>query len=165
MRQLLLVIPALVLVACGPTSAPPPAAPAGAPMTTGMMGGMSATAAGDVGALTINADGLGFGDAEGGETFFVRTEFLGVVDAATPVREGGDSFATLASNANATRVELRRIVGAPPAEFCGMDATHVARVSSEPLTGLQLLVFTGAEAPGPQVRDSAICSIYAYAVD
>ncbi|MGH6950927.1 MAG: hypothetical protein ACREH4_08645, partial [Vitreimonas sp.] len=143
-----------------------PAAPVGEPMSTGLMGGISTSAAGDVAALTVGADRLAFSNPDGEETFAAPTEFRGLVDVSTPVAEGSQSFASAAPSSTATRVELRRIVGAAPAALCGgMAATHVALVSTEPLTGLQLMAFTGAEAPGPHARDSAVCAVYAYAVD
>lgn len=164
------------LAACGQTAAPPAttesveaaAAPSlvGEPMSTGLMGGISTTASGEVAALTIGADNLAFSNSEGEETFTTPTEFLGVWEASDLIAAGGESFAAAAPNANATRVEVRRIDGASHERLCGgMAATHVALVSSEPLTGLQLIVFTGAAAPGPNARDSEICAIYAYAVD
>jgi hypothetical protein len=147
-------------------AAPTPAAPQGEPMATGLMGGMSTTASGDVAALTINRDGLAFSNADGEETFAVPTEFLGVTEASALIAEGGESFAAAAPSSTATRVELRRLTSTAPEALCGgMAATHVAIVSTEPLTGLQLMVFTGADAPGPSARDSAVCAIFAYAVD
>lgn len=167
---------ALALAACGQATAPqsapetPPApeaaAPAGEPPSTGLMGGISTSASGDVSALTIGADNLAFSNADGVETFTVRTEFLGVTDAAALIKAGGETFAAAAPSSMATRVEVRRIIDASPERLCGgMNATYAALVSTEPLTGLQLMVFTGADAPGPNARDSEICAINAYAVD
>jgi len=171
---------ALVLAACGQTNtaapevepaaetaeAPAAAAPQGEPMSTGLMGGMSTTASGDVAALTINADALAFTNADGEQTFSAPTEFLGIVAPSTLIAAGGETFAAAAPSSTATRVELRRLTSAAPERLCGgMAATHVAIVYAEPLTGLQLMVFTGADAPDPNARDSAVCAIYAYAVD
>ncbi|MBX9747954.1 MAG: hypothetical protein K2X34_13695 [Hyphomonadaceae bacterium] len=161
----------LALAACGQTTAPaddPPAveevaAPEGEPMSAGLMGGISTSASGEVSAVTIGADQFAFTDPDGAETFTVATEYLGVVDVSTLIAEGGESFAAVAPSATATRVELRRIMGDLPDRFC--DATYAAIVSTEPLTGLQLMLFTGADAPGPTARDSAVCFIAAYAVD
>lgn len=166
----------LALAACGqttaPTSEPAPettaattTAPAGQPMTTGLMGGISTSAAGDVSALAINADSLAFSNAEGEETFSAPTEYLGVVTPDTLIKAGGDNFSAAAPSATATRVELRRITAAPAALCGGMAATHAAIVYMEPLTSLQLMVFTGADAPGPNAHDSEVCAIFAYAVD
>lgn len=135
-------------------------------MTTGLMGGISTSAAGDVSAVTINADSLAFANAEGEETFSAPTEYLGAVTPDTLIKAGGDSFAAAAPSANATRVELRRIAGTAPAALCGgVAATHAAIVYVEPLTALQIMVFTGADAPGPNAHDSEVCAIFAYAVD
>ncbi len=169
---------ALVLAACTPAAPPAadtaetpaaaeaPPAPAGTPMTTGLMGGISTSAAGDVSAVTINADALAFSNAEGEETFSAPTTYLGAVEPSALIKEGGESFAAAAPSATATRVELRRINGAAPAPLCGgMAATHIAIVYMEPLTALQVMVFTGADAPGPTAHDSDVCAIFAYAVD
>lgn len=176
MRALIASI-AFALAACGQTSAPPepaadtasaPAAPTpvGEPMATGLMGGISTSASGDVAGLTLAADQLAFSNPDGEESFAVPTEFLGVVGPSMLIAADGESFAAAAPSSTATRVELRRITGAAPERLCGgMAATHVAIVSTEPLTGLQLMVFTGTDAPGPEARDSAVCAINAYAVD
>jgi hypothetical protein len=169
---------ALALAACGQTAAPPAsepsaetaapaaAAPVGEPMATGLMGGMSTSASNDVAALTINRDGLAFANPDSEDTFSVPTAFLGVLEPSALIAAGGDSFAAAAPSSTATRVELRRLTAPAPEALCGgMGATHAAIVSTEPLTGLQLMLFTGADAPGPSARDSAICAIYAYAVD
>lgn len=171
---------ALALAACGQTTetsepeAPaaiaeastPAAEPAGEPMATGLMGGMSTTASNDVSALTVNRDGLAFTNDVGEETFSVPTAFLGVVEPSALIAAGGESFAAAAPSSTATRVEVRRLTTPAPEALCGgMAATHAAIVSTEPLTGLQLMVFTGADAPGPAARDSAVCAIFAYAVD
>ena len=141
-------------------------APAGQPMSTGLMGGMSTSAAGDVSALTINADSLAFSNADSEATFSAPTEYLGVVTPDTLIASGGDSFAAAAPSASATRVELRHITGAASESLCGgQTATHAAIVYMEPLTALQLMVFTGADAPGPNAHDSSVCAIFAYAVD
>jgi hypothetical protein len=130
-------------------------------MTTGLMGAMSNTAMGVTGSLTVAADALMF---ENG--FAVQTEYLGVVDATSPVTQGGETFAAAASRQSPLRVELRRISGQAPAQLCGgQSATHIALVHDEPLTGLTLVAFNGADAPGPAARDSAVCATYLYAVD
>lgn len=149
-----------------PTTEAAATAPEGAAMTAGQMSGMSTSAAGDVAAATINADGLAFANADGEDTFTAPTTYLGAVAPSTPIAAGGQSFADAAPSANATNVELRRINGAAPAGLCGgAQATHVAIVYMVPLTALQVMVFTGADAPGPSAHDSAVCAIYAYGVD
>lgn len=164
---------AIALAACGQAVAPPAPdsiaqtqdqAPTGEPMATGLMGGISTTSSGDFAALSIGVDRLTFTNADGDE-MSVATEFLGVADASTPIVAEGESFSAAAPSATATRVELRRITGAAPVTMCAAAASYAALVSSEPLTGLQLMVFTGADAPGPNARDSAVCAIFAYAVD
>lgn len=164
------------LAACGQTAAPPAAepanetastpAPAGDPMSTGLMGGISTSASGDVSAVTIGADALAFSDADGAETFTAPTAYVGAYDASALIKEGGGSFAAAAPSSTATRVEVRRLTGTASERMCsGSPATHVAIVYAEPLTALHLMAFTGADAPGPGARDSDVCAIYAYAVD
>jgi len=163
----------LIVAACGQTSAPAPAeeppaaaevaAPEGEPMSAGLMGGISTSAAGDVSGLQINRDNLEFSNPDD-ERLSVATEYLGAIEPTTLIAEGGDSFAAAAPSDTATRVELRRLTG-DAARLCGGDATYAAIVMREPLTVLQLMLFTGADAPGPTARDSAICFIAAYAVD
>lgn len=161
----------LVFTGCGAPNGPQPepAAPSvveSAPISTGLMGGISTSASGEVSAVTIGAEQLAFANAEGEVTFTLPTEYLGVLAPSALIAEGGESFAAAAPSSTATRVELRRLTGAAPERLCGgMAATHVALVHAEPLTGLQIMVFTGADAPGPNARESDVCAIYNYAVD
>jgi hypothetical protein len=173
MRSVSLIIPFLLLSACGPAVAPeeapaeaaPPAA-IGTPMSTGLMGGISTSAAGNVSALTISDSQIAFTNADGEETFALPTQFIGAVEPSTLIAAGGQSFAAAAPSSTATRVEVRAIFGSTPQELCGLAlATHVAILSTEPLTGVQLMVFTGGDQPGPNARDSRVCAIFAYAVD
>jgi hypothetical protein len=175
--RLAIALTALTLTACGPTAPAPEApaleapaevaaaAPAGLPMTTGTMSGMSDSADGDVALITINADGFAYANADMVETITAPTDYLGAADPTAPIAAGGQSFAERAATPNATNVELRRFIGAAPAALCSGSATHAAIVYMVPLTGLHIIAFTGAEAPGPTARDSAVCATYAYAVD
>lgn len=168
---------ALALAACGQTSAPPASEPAdtasapaavervGEPMSAGLMGGMTDGMPDDIAAVSPAATQLVFTNPDGEESATTSTEFLGVVPASTLIASGGESFAATARNDVVTRAEVRRITGAAPAGLCGGAATHVALVSSEPLTGLFLIAFTGADAPGFEARDSVVCAVNAYAVD
>lgn len=141
---------------------------AGAPMTTGLMGGMSTTASDDVSALTIGADALAFSNADSEETFSAPTHYLGVVDASSPIATGGETFAAAAASSTPdVRVELRSLTAPANSRLCGegTQATHVALVHGEPMTALTLVVFSGADAPGRNARDSAVCATYLYGVD
>lgn len=160
-----------LLTACGqpaPATAPDAApAAAGQAMSTGLMGGFSDAATGELGALEVRADALQFTDGEGAPSVSAATEFLGVVDAAGSIAAGGQSFAASAPGLPSSRVELRSIAGAPPAALCWGDkpATHVALAHDEPLTALTVIVFSGADAPSPSARDSTLCATYSYAVE
>jgi hypothetical protein len=162
---------AFLLAACGqpappaeetPPTAEAPVAPAGTPLSTGALGAMSNTAMAITGALTVAPEALRF---EKG--FTAATEFVGVVDATTDINSGGESFAEAAPGPVSLRVEVRRIIPEAPSQLCGLQtpATYVALASDEPLTALTLIVFSGAEAPGPQATDSAVCATFSYAVD
>lgn len=173
MRTILFAIP-MLLAACGPATPPASeraaeivgAAPVGAPMSTGLMGGISTTASGNVSALTISTEQVAFTNADGEETFALPTQFIGAVEPSTLIAAGGQSFADAAPSSTATRVEVRAIFGATPQDLCGPSlATHVAILSAEPLTGVQVMVFTGTDTPGPEARDSRVCAVFAYAVD
>lgn len=166
-------ISVLLLAACSP-AAPPEQAPVeattpaaiGSPMSTGLMGGISTTASNNVSALTISDSQIAFTNADGEETFALPTQFIGAVEPSTLIAAGGQSFAAAAPSSTATRVELRAIFGSTPPELCGGSlATHIAILGTEPLTGVQLMVFTGGDQPGPNARDSRLCAVYAYAVD
>lgn len=131
------------------------------------MGGLSDSAAGEMGTLEVARDGLQFSYPEGARSVAAQTEFLGVVDATTLIAANGQSFAAAAPGPISMRVELRRIVAPAPTALCwgNTPATHVALAHDEPLTALTLIVFSGADAPGPQARVSTLCATYAYAVD
>ena len=133
-------------------------------MSAGLLGGMTDGIPDDIAGVSPAATQLVFSNSAGEETA-TSTEFLGVVPASALIAAGGESFAAAARNDVVTRAEVRRITGSAPAGLCGGGATYVALVSSEPLTGLFLIGFTGADAPGPEARDSAVCAVNAYAVD
>lgn len=171
MRGLLGLVLVAALAACGQASAPeapaedePTAIEAPAPpaLSTGALGAVSNTAMSITGALTVTPTGLSF---EKG--FAQETEYLGVVDATTDISANGESFAEAAPGPVSLRIELRRFVGGAPVQLCGAEtpATYVALASDEPLTALTLIVFSGADVPGPTARDSAVCATFAYAVD
>ncbi|GAM99240.1 hypothetical protein U91I_02885 [alpha proteobacterium U9-1i] len=170
MRTMILVIPFL-LAACGQAAPPEPAAeiaapaPVGEPMSAGMLGAMSENVPEEAAALTIETGRLVFASPDAVETFALPTQFIGAVDPSTLIAAGGQSFAAAAPGVNLTRVEVRAIFGGTPQALCGLaQATHVAIMSAEPLTGVVLIAFTGVDAPGPEARDSAVCATYTYAV-
>lgn len=161
---------ALLLTACGAADAPPadapateaPATPAPQALTTGALGAVSNTAMGITGSLTVAPEALRF---EKG--FTALTETLAVTDATTRISVSGPSFAETAPGPTSLRVEIRRIITETPSQLCGVQtrATYAALASDEPLTALSLILFTGADAPGPDASDSAVCATFSYAVD
>ncbi len=87
-------------------------------------------------------------------------------------RRGGDatardglSYAALAVGASDLQVELRRVIDTADADaLCGADApTYVALVHQARTAAFTLLLFAGAEPPGPQSTQSRLCASYAYA--
>ncbi len=136
-------------------------------MAAGLMSGFSAPTAGAVSLIEVRADGVQFFDADGAPTVASQTVYLGEVSADTRAGENGQSFAAIASTSSDVRVELRRVVAPAPTVLCWGDepASYVALVYGEPLTVLFVEVFSGADVPGPNARDSMLCATYAYAVD
>ena len=173
----LLITAALALTACSDAGGPPPepgegpapaqASAAGEPMSTGLMGGISDGAAGDVSLLHIERERLAFANPDEAPTLSASTTFLGVVDSESAIAQGGASFSATAQRPPGLRVELRRIAGAAPEGLCWGDrpASYVALAHDTPLTAVTLLAFSGADAPGPAAQDSTFCAIYTYAVD
>jgi hypothetical protein len=171
MRNVVSALSLVLLAACGqpaapaPETAPPAVETTPAPveaLSTGEMGAMSNTAMSLTGSLTVTPTALNF---ENG--FAAQTQTLALVDATTPIAAGGESFAATAPGPTSLRVEIRRITAPAPAQLCGGSpaATYVALASDEPITALTLIVFSGADQPGPQAHDSAVCATFMYGVD
>jgi hypothetical protein len=139
----------------------------GEPMATGVMGAFSEAVPAELGLLEIRPDALHFYEGEDAVAAATATEFLGLLDEATPVAPGGQTFAAMVSAPGELRVELRRVTGPAPAGLCanGAQPRYVALAHMEPLTVLWLYAFTGADAPSPHASDSALCASYPYAVD
>jgi len=115
----------------------------------------AALAAGEVG---IERAGLIF---SGGAALFTRT--LEPRSALDLTARGGQSYAALVAGAGDLNVELRRVIDATTPEIiCTERPTYVALVYADRATSLEMLVFSGAEAPGPNARDSALCASYRY---
>jgi len=165
MRAVLAAFAALALVACGGPSAPTTPAPeATPPALTGSFEAMSNTATAITGNLDVQPDVLSFGKGfriEGGR-----------IDATlgpdTDLSAGGGTIADGSGNTSVQTVELRRIdlvrvaADAPNPNLCGgVAATHV--ILANGTETLSVLVFSGADAPGPNAHDTQLCGIFNYA--
>ncbi|MGE0741378.1 MAG: hypothetical protein AB7O98_08555 [Hyphomonadaceae bacterium] len=159
-----IVLAALALAAC---SGPPTATEVtGAFEPTALMGAYHASSdlARDVtGNVAIERGGLMF---DSGAVLYTRV--LEPRRGGDRVAQGGESYATLARGGPDLIVELRRVTeqslrrGAPG--LCGEEApSYVALAYVERATDITLLVFTGAQPPGPQAIDSRLCATLAYA--
>jgi hypothetical protein len=171
MRVLILAL-ALTLAACAeppavqPEASPAPAAAAPAPAPpaiTGAFTAMSTTAMGVTGDLDITPDVLWFARGfriEGGR-----------IDASlgpnTDLSAGGGTIADGSGNTSVTEVELRRVenvriaADARNPTLCGgATVTHV--ILARGADALSVLMFSGADAPGPNAHDTQLCGIYNY---
>jgi len=115
----------------------------------------SAYSAGEVG---VERAGLAFAS---GAALFTRT--LEPRRALDLTARGGQSYAALIAGAGDLNVELRRVIDATsPDLLCAERPTYVALIYGERAMSLTMLVFSGAEAPGPSASDTALCASYRY---
>lgn len=174
MRPRALTLLILALAACGQTSqAPPdstptseataPAAPA-APAITGRFTAMSNTAMSITGDLDATPDVLSF--AKGFRIEGARID--STLGPNTDLSAGGGTIADGSGNTTIESVELRRVdlvrvaADARDPRLCSaVPATYVALARGAET--LSLLVFSGAEAPGPNAHDTQLCGIFNYA--
>lgn len=170
MRVLILAL-ALTLAACAeppavqPEAAPAPEAAAPAPPAiTGAFTAMSTTAMGVTGDLDITPDVLSFARGfriEGGR-----------IDASlgpnTDLSAGGGTIADGSGNTSVTDVELRRVenvrvaADARDPTLCGAGGTVTHVILARGAEALSVLMFSGADAPGPNAHDTQLCGIYNY---
>jgi hypothetical protein len=170
MRVLILAM-ALTLAACSEPPAPEPeaspapeaAAPA-PPAITGAFSAMSTTAMGVTGDLDITPDVLSFANGfqiEGGR-----------IDASlgpnTDLSAGGGTIADGSGNTSVTEIELRRVenlriaADARDPTLCGAGRTVTHIILARGADALSVLMFSGADAPGPNAHDTQLCGIYNY---
>jgi len=165
MRAVLAAFAALALVACGepPAPATESAAPA-RPALTGSFEAMSNTATAITGNLDVQADVLSFGKG-----FRIEGDRIdATLGPDTDLSAGGGTIADGSGNTSVQTVELRRIdlvrvaADAPNPNLCGgVAATHV--ILANGTETLSVLVFSGADAPGPNAHDTQLCGIFNYA--
>jgi hypothetical protein len=123
----------------------------------------SETAREVTGNLSIERAGLIF---DRGVVLYTRS--LQPRSAAERIARDGDSYAAVLVSSGDLPIELRRITeqtltgGAPG--LCGNDRpTYVAIANEERSNYLIVLVFSGAEPPGPDAIESQLCARFKYA--
>lgn len=164
MRTMLVAGFLLVLGACGQTAAPTSSTEAQEhPLLIGAFRASSNTARGITGDLSIERGGLMFGS---GVVLYTRP--LQPRRAGDLIAQGGDSYAAAALGPGDLIIELRRvteqIVPEGKVGLCGASAPqYVALAYEARATGVKLLVFSGAEPPGPDATQSRLCATFGYA--
>lgn len=163
MRALLLPVMLAVLTACGEARNPGGEAEASVPASPlGAYKAESASAESVTGGVVIQRGGLTF---QKGVIIYTRT--LDPRRGSDLMARGGDSYAAAALGPEALRIELRhvseQIADAAGEGLCGADApTYVALAFQEHGASVTVLVFAGAQAPGPDATDSRLCATYVY---
>lgn len=168
MRTFFAAFVGLALAGCTQAAAPPadetvvdaPALPA----LTGEFTAMSNTAISITGDMDVQPDVLSFGKGfriEGGR-----------IDATlgpdTDLSAGGGTIADGSGNRGVETVELRRVqlvrvaADAADPQLCGVGVTVSHVILANGAETLSLLVFSGADAPGPNAHDTQLCGIYNY---
>lgn len=157
--------PAPVVEAVEPT---PPDYPLQFPSATWIATSRSATAL--TGDATIHFRSISFVN-----NIELETSAPVEVPPEVVIREGGPSFAEAAAasaSAGGLAAELREIYAqrinadlARKTDLCGAGVapTHLAIVYDTPISLVRMVVFSGADRPGPEARDSAVCATFTYA--
>jgi hypothetical protein len=166
---------ALMLQACGERPSSPRAAapsleqppvepPVAAPVILGVFPASDAATEEATGALTVQEGAL-----VGALAPPLSTETLQALPASAPRAQDERSLALLLDVAPETPLKLRRItgetLGARTAGYCrGAPATFavLALDGQAPERRLRMAIFSGADAPGPTARDSAVCGVFTY---
>jgi len=124
----------------------------------------SETARNFTGDLAIEPDALRFSK---GAALATRTLAPRAADQLAAL--GGDSFATIALSSGDLQVEVRAIVsqrlsqGAPSLCQGEWMPSFAALVYGQREMRVTVILFSGADEPGPTARDSRVCATYAYA--
>lgn len=140
------------------TEAPAP------PAITGSFAAMSNTAISITGDIDIQPDVLSFSKGfriEGGR---IDT----TLEPHTDYSAGGGTIADVTGNDGIESIELRRVTNVrlaadaaiQPLCGAGVPATYVVLAKSPEI--LSMLVFSGADAPGPNAHDPQLCGTFNY---
>jgi hypothetical protein len=111
---------------------------------------------------------------ESGALLFTKGAMLSTVTLPPrgpdePTVKGGQSFAAEAVGSADLAIEPRRVLrqtlaqGAPSLCTDGGAPTYLALAYGQRATRVTVIMFEGADAPGPQAADSRVCATYGYA--
>lgn len=165
---------ALMLAGCGDRAAapaddvsltePPAEAPVAAPVILGVFPAADAATDEATGALTVQEAALVSALAPP-----LSTETVQALPASSPRAQDERSLALLLDVAPETPLKVRRItreeLGARTAGYCRGTAPTFAILALDgavPERRLRMAIFSGADAPGPTARDSAVCGVFTY---
>jgi hypothetical protein len=114
------------------------------------------------GNLSLERGGLIF---DKGVVLYTRA--LMARQASERIARDGDSYAAILVSPADLAIDLRRVteqtLTGAAASLCGEDApAYVAIASEEHATSIRVLVFAGAEPPGPIATRSRLCGAFAY---
>ncbi len=161
---------ALALAACGQSTTPASDTPAttveapAPPAITGAFAAMSNTAMSITGDIDIQPDILSFSKGfriEGGQ---IDT----ALEPHTDYSAGGGTIADVTGNGGIEAIELRRVTNvriaadAAVQPLCGAGETVTYVVLAKSPDVVSMLVFSGADAPGPNAHDSQLCGTFNY---
>jgi len=123
----------------------------------------SQTARDVTGNVSIERAGLAF---DRGVVLYTRT--LNPRSASERIARDGDNYAAVLVSSADEPIELRRVTEQTLTQgaegLCGAERpTYVAIANEERSAYLTLLVFAGAEPPGPTATDSRLCARFKYA--
>ena len=162
---------ALILAACTPPAeAPAPGAtPEGASEQTadafvGHYVAISTTATSITGDLDLASNVLSFAKGFRVEGARIESGLTGDTDLSA----GGGTIASGSGNTSVLSVELRHVdlvrvaADAPDPQLCGANTPVTHAIVAHGAETLSVLIFSGADAPGPNAHDSQLCGIFNY---
>lgn len=160
---------AFALAACGQTTAPPETPETAAPEAAssafvGHYTAISNTAMSITGDLDLASDVLSFG--KGFRVEGARIEHA--LTADTDISADGGTVASGSGNTGILNVELRRVTtvriaaDARDPQLCGAGTPVTYAIVAHGAENLSVLIFSGADAPGPNAHDTQLCGIYNY---
>ena len=167
MRTLGLAFLALSLAACAPPAgAPAPEVPS-PPQSDAVVGtyvAISTTAMSITGDLDLAPNVLSFAKGFRVEGARIESGLTGDTDLSA----GGGTIASGSGNTSVLNVELRRVdlvrvaADARDPQLCGANTPVTHAILAHGAETLSVLIFSGADAPGPNAHDTQLCGIFNY---
>jgi len=163
MRKLGFALLVLSLAACTPPSSEDASMPQ-AGLIPGQFIATSNTAMSITGDLEIWPNRLSFGKGFRLEGSRIDTR----LEPNTDLSAGGGTIASGSGNSSVHMVELRQIANqriaadARDPQLCGEGKTPSYAILANGAETLSLLVFSGADVPGPNAHDTQLCGIFNY---